>query len=386
MGRRSLDFYDEKRVATISAEIADAIDAAAFGAGSWDAVPGVLSNAFPGSWGGLYNMNFAEDRLNFLSFQNMEPEFVKSFSEHFAFVNPYAAYWMSLKSTTIAASEEVFPVRAVARSEFYNDWLLPQNTEAAVGMKVAGNRGEAVQFLMHFPLSKGSVYDRAGLEVMRRIRGAFERSVNLARMLRSDVEVTVAEAALVERSRCAAFVSDGNRCVRTANRQAEALFSSGDVVVVRNGRSHLGDKDADMRFGLALTSIAKGLPVDGPSIPFLVAGGASEVVMAALPAASPAHPGLLSLLPPERLVLVLVADLSARIPATRDFSALSRLFGLAPAEILLCKQLLLGESVADAAERLGITVETARTRLKAILQKTGTSRQGQLMLLLSKLR
>jgi hypothetical protein len=46
----------------------------------------------------------------------------------------------------------------------------------------------------------------------------------------------------------------------------------------------------------------------------------------------------------------------------------------------------MGESVAEAAEQAGITLETARTRLKAILQKTGTSRQGKLMLLLSKLR
>ncbi|WP_394891715.1 hypothetical protein ACG873_10870 [Mesorhizobium sp. AaZ16] len=34
---------------------------------------------------------------------------------------------------------------------------------------------------------------------------------------------------------------------------------------------------------------------------------------------------------------------------------------------------------------LGIRIETTRTRLKVILQKTGTSRQSQLMLLLSRL-
>lgn len=72
----------------------------------------MLSDAFPGSWGALYNMNFPQDRLNFWTLQNMEPEFIESFAEHFAFVNPYAAYWMALKETTIAASEDVFPVQA----------------------------------------------------------------------------------------------------------------------------------------------------------------------------------------------------------------------------------------------------------------------------------
>lgn len=386
MGQRPVDVYDEQRVAAISVEIAAAIDAAAFGSGQWDTVPGVLSKAFPGSWGGLYNMNFMQDRLNFSTFHNMEPAFAQSFAEHFAFVNPYAAYWMSLKSTTIAASEEVFPVQAIAHSEFYNDWLLPQDTEAAVGMKVVGDRGEAVHLLLHFPLSKGAVYDRAGLEILRRVRGSFERSIGLGRLMRAEAEGAVTASALVERGRCAAFVTEGNRRVREANRPAEFLFSSGDAVSVRNGRCFLGNKEADDRFGSALALISKGLPPDRPSIPLLSANGAWEVVMAALPVARPVHSGLLSLLPPERMVLVLVSEINSNGAAASEFSALSRLFGLTPAEILFCKRLFLGESVADAAEQLGITVETARTRLKAIFQKTGISRQGQLMLLLSRLR
>jgi DNA-binding CsgD family transcriptional regulator/PAS domain-containing protein len=386
MGRRSLDFYDEKRVAAISMEVAAAIDAATFGTGSWDAVPATFSTAFPGSWGAICNMNFMESQLNFWSLQNMEPMFIKSFAEHFAFINPYAAYWTSLRSTTIAASEAVFPARAIAHSEFYNDWLLPQDTEAAVGMKLVGGRSEAIQFVAHFPLAKNDAYDSAGLEILRRLRGNFERSINLLRLLRNDAEAAVAEAALVERSRCAAFVTDGNGRVREANRMAEILFTSGRAATVRNGRCHLCNREADARFGWTLASIARGLPVDGPTIPFLTADGAWEVVMAALPQASPARSGVLSLLPPERMVLVLVSDIGASQPPRGDFSALSRLFGLAPAEILLCERLFLGESVADTADRLGITLETARTRLKAILQKTGTSRQSQLMLLLSRLR
>src|SRR5690606_31077957 len=101
--------------------------------------------------------------------------------------------------------------------------------------------------------------------------------------------------------------------------------------------------DADARFGSVLASIASGVPVNKPTIPFLTDGGAWEVVMAALPADSPTRSGLLSLLPPERMVLVLITDLRARNDGAGDFSNLSRLFGLAPAEILLCKRLFLGE-------------------------------------------
>src|SRR5690349_24139877 len=121
MGEALVDVYDEERVAAISGDVAAAIDAATFGSGAWDDVPATLSRAFPGSFGGLYNMNFPERRLNFLSFQNMDPAFVRSYSEHFAYVNPWAAYWTSIKSDTVAASEDVAPARSFAKTEFYND-------------------------------------------------------------------------------------------------------------------------------------------------------------------------------------------------------------------------------------------------------------------------
>ncbi len=63
MRRGSLDVYDEERVAVISQNLAAVIDAAAFGECTWDRVPAILSEAFPGSWGGLANMNFPDSRL-----------------------------------------------------------------------------------------------------------------------------------------------------------------------------------------------------------------------------------------------------------------------------------------------------------------------------------
>ncbi|MFZ5672056.1 MAG: helix-turn-helix transcriptional regulator [Pseudomonadota bacterium] len=383
--RQGLDDFDEKRVAAISRDVAAAIDAATFGLGSWDEVPLTLSRAFPGSFGILYNMNFPEKQLNYLSVQNTEAVFATSLAEHFAYINPWAPYWTSVRSTFIAASEEVFPARTFAKSEFYNDWLVPQNrAEAAAGMKIVGERDEAVHLLLHFPLARSELYDKVGKEVLGRVRGNFERSVNLARLLRADVEGALARSALLERSRCAAFVVDGGRLLRDANAEAERLLSAGDGVAVRHGRCHLTDKEADARFGAALEELAAGRPTNAARIAFRTAAGAWQVSLAALPL--PAESGAVaSLLPPRPMVLVLVADLKARAPAAGDLAVLASLFALTPAEIAFCRRLLLGESVAEAAERLGLTEGTARTRLKAILHKTGTTRQGQLMLLLSRL-
>jgi DNA-binding CsgD family transcriptional regulator len=65
-------------------------------------------------------------------------------------------------------------------------------------------------------------------------------------------------------------------------------------------------------------------------------------------------------------------------------SDMSAEFGLTAAEARLALRLLAGESVRDAAHALGITYESARSRLKSIFQKTGTHRQGELIALLAR--
>jgi DNA-binding CsgD family transcriptional regulator/PAS domain-containing protein len=384
MGKASVDIYDENRVASISADIAAAVDAATFGSASWDDVPAVLSRAFPGSWGGLYNMNFPDSRLNFALLHNMDPDFIRPWLEHFAYLNPWAAYWTSAKSGTIALSEDVSPARAYVRTEFYNDWLQPQRVDAAAALKLAGDQGEMVNFLMHFPLARSEAYGKAALEIMARVRGTLERSIDLARLTRAGAGRAVAEAAVVERSRCAAFVLDDNRLLREANQIAVDMFSSGRPVAMRNGRCHLVDHEADGRFGSLLGLLAKGVPAANSRMSFRTAAGIWQLILAPLPVPR-SSTGVLSLLSPPRMVLVLVIDLGSKAVHAGDLSALSSIFGLTRAEIAFCRRLLAGDSIADAAGNVGITVESARTRIKSIFYKTGTSRQGELILLLSRL-
>ncbi len=59
--------------------------------------------------------------------------------------------------------------------------------------------------------------------------------------------------------------------------------------------------------------------------------------------------------------------------------ALGRIFGATPAESRLAIALARGESVRQAAERLGVTYGTARGYLKILFRKTETHRQAQLV-------
>jgi len=63
---------------------------------------------------------------------------------------------------------------------------------------------------------------------------------------------------------------------------------------------------------------------------------------------------------------------------------LTTIYRLTSAETDLALRLLAGQSLSAAAGPLGITYETARSRLKSIFRKTGTHRQGELVALLAR--
>lgn len=69
------------------------------------------------------------------------------------------------------------------------------------------------------------------------------------------------------------------------------------------------------------------------------------------------------------------------MPLERHFEST---YGFTEAETRLVQRLLAAESLQDAARVLGITYETARTRLKSIFRKTKTRRQAELVLLLAR--
>ena len=62
-----------------------------------------------------------------------------------------------------------------------------------------------------------------------------------------------------------------------------------------------------------------------------------------------------------------------------DVADVASLFSLTPAEARLAGAIASGETLADFAERRGISVGTARIQLKQVLAKTGSSRQAELV-------
>jgi DNA-binding CsgD family transcriptional regulator len=86
---------------------------------------------------------------------------------------------------------------------------------------------------------------------------------------------------------------------------------------------------------------------------------------------------------PAPMAAVLIADPECHEPGRADL--LIELYGLTPKEAAIATKLSEGKTVEQAAAEMEITYQTARTHLRRIYLKTGTSRQSELMLLITRL-
>jgi len=80
--------------------------------------------------------------------------------------------------------------------------------------------------------------------------------------------------------------------------------------------------------------------------------------------------------------VALITDPERQPLASKD--VLMQAYKLTRKEALLAAKLFEGKSLDQAAQELAITYETARTHLRRIFSKTGTSRQAQLILLIAR--
>jgi DNA-binding CsgD family transcriptional regulator len=173
---------------------------------------------------------------------------------------------------------------------------------------------------------------------------------------------------------------DRHKRVIFANRAAQALQSAGDGLKLSpDGIVFAGRADNENLQSLIAQAMS---PIASPG---LSAGG---TMRAARPSGkrpygifvSPVskQTAALSLFRPAACVVV--TDPERRPPLM--IQRLQEAFGLTKGEAKLASQLAAGQDLRFAAEQLGITYGTARSRLAQIFQKTGTRRQGELIHLL----
>lgn len=103
--------------------------------------------------------------------------------------------------------------------------------------------------------------------------------------------------------------------------------------------------------------------------------GQRSLIVHAVQLGEPNHPG------PHTMVVLIDLDLQPGL----NPDTLENIFGLTPAEARLAVQIAAGDTLAQYADAIGISVATARSQLSSIFAKTQTARQAELVALLARI-
>lgn len=361
----------------MATEVGEALELAAIGAEPWELALRLLNAEFPNAYFALVNQDFLHGRVNHAVSWNIDPSLVASYSEYYAFINPYQERWMALKSGGILSSEAVYPVKNIRRTEFYNDWLFKADGRTAgIGLKLDASPTDTIYLPMHTQEDYIAHYAEASTEILKRLRGPLERAIRISRTLQRTGGDVAARAALVGHGEGPALVVDHSMRIIEANTEAAGLLRQDALAGSRHGRLRFRDKALSERVAHRVRVLTSSPLSEACRIGW--DDGSSKWLLSLI--RLPADP-VQRLLAPRPQILLRLTNLSAPPPSS-DLAEFARLFRLTPAETRLAAALGGGLSLTDAATGLGITFETARQRLKQVFQKTGTAKQSELCVLL----
>jgi DNA-binding CsgD family transcriptional regulator len=256
-------------------------------------------------------------------------------------------------------------------SAYYNEWVRPQGFRHALGALIAQDGTRAIHIGVLRKRGQGP-FSREEARFFDSILPHIRRSLQLRDRLDAAGGGAGVVDSAIEGLRVPAFLVGPGRRVLGCNPAAETLLRAGLGLSVARGRLATLDHAAARALEAALDAACRA-PERVAELPARTevaipprGGVAAPLVADVIPLRPAGGP-----FPHGARCLVLVTDLGASVPDAADL--LARLWGLTPSEAALAQAVAGGITLAEHAERTGITVGTARWHLKNVESKVGVN-------------
>ncbi|WP_420964142.1 helix-turn-helix transcriptional regulator [Bradyrhizobium sp. B120] len=267
-------------------------------------------------------------------------------------------------------------------TDFYQEWWLPAGYDTEpLTTNLLVDDGATGIFTSHGSLRRPPF----GADQKRLFAALAQHLVRAVALQRRLFRLTFASESALEgfdRLQQGFLLVDAEARPLFTNRIADALLDADDGLRLEAGGLSASDADDGRMLRKLVLSCAAPAAIGAggelalrrhtgrPPLNVLVTPVPLETAMAALPWTVSRCP----------VAIVLVTDPETDMQAR--LSSLQRRFGLTPAEAAFALEIVKGDGRQAAADRLGITVGTARTHLSNIFDKTGSKRQAELVRLL----
>ncbi len=298
---------------------------------------------------------------------------VAEYHSHWASADPFAlaAQAQRLPAGTVGIGDAMVARETLRRSSFFNEFGLRFD----LTQTLTGIIEHSATQLSGISINRGEGQARFGKDdasFLDAILPHVQRAVVLHRRLEGTEAMAENLSAAVDALPTAVVLLTARGTVAFTNRAARVLLQRGDGLTL---------DDVELRASTLRSAVGCVLRVaDGTTIESLPA-----VLRVPRPSGARAYALFISPLPRRRRSLeprpctaaVFITD-PGRIPPPNT-AAIRALFSLTIAEAALVARLSHGLTLEETSQSLGLSIQTARTRLKTIFQKADTHRQADLV-------
>ncbi len=283
----------------------------------------------------------------------------------------------SLPPASVALDQDIIERRQFTSTEYYNDFLCRFDIPKI--MAIIGFADDRQAAMINITRGRHQPeFDDRDLALANRLSTHVATALRSAALLGWRAWSELADT--IDQAADAMVVVDDEGAIMHLNPAARLLAEAGDGLRF-NGRRLSADRRGDGQvLERAIARAAAGPdPRIGGMVPIQRGSGKRGLIAAV----TPLPVDVSVLLGPRPRALITIVD-PTRQPRSVE-ADLATLFGLTRREAEVAQGLARGMTIAEVADLCGITLVTARNYLNRVLRKTEVSRQGELILLLSRL-
>jgi DNA-binding CsgD family transcriptional regulator len=349
----------------------------------WPEVLSRLSLFIPGAASAVFWEDGASNQGDVYFYDGGIPHHYKDlyFSKYVG-LNPITIprLFMNTKVDDPIATSDLVPYDEFLQTRFYREWAEPQGLVDFVSVTLERTAVKAAMFGV-FRHARQGVVDEAARRRMRLVAPHIRRAVLISKVVdfkRSEAEMF---AWTLDGLRAAVILVDASVRIVHANAAGQALLSEGQVIQAVNGSLAASAREADERLRGVILAAANGDQAIGArGIALPLAGKAGERYVAhVLPLTSSARQRTGRKLAAAAAIFIHKAALETRSAPT----AIAEAFRLTMTEARVLFAIVEVGGAPEVAETLGIAPSTVRTHLGRIYEKTGVSRQADLVRLVA---
>jgi DNA-binding CsgD family transcriptional regulator len=330
----------------------------------------------------LVDCDFAAGVLYRLVLHGIDEDENQIYLEKFAAIDPRVPILLGNNTLAWLSDHDYFDDAFRKTDRFYREYLQPRGAGETLGLTCAREGSRIGTSTLIRNQAQGRFSPRAH-RVLNVVTPHIDRAIKLSRRFTAIVSEAILGHAVLDAldEPLACVLPDGR--LHRANRAFVQLLRSGHVLSDKQGSLRIEDPDIQRQFTRALREcchLAEGGASSDPAAPFTLrvdqrTGPPVFVTVAPLADVQ------LKSWAGRPCALVRIDEPAREVAAELLIEAL----GLSPAEARLVSELCAGGTLALAAQRIGISLNTAKTELASAFSKTGTARQSELMALVAAL-